>query len=168
MVLGKIIANCGKKINSALTFVSDETAQIRAFARDCGFVKRFTSRLNGVEFVQTLLIEAIDGEKNTLRNSLDTLMALKPTSAMSIQGLRKRMNTSQAVNLMKWVFEKIFQSALSTSEGCKVSLQQNSRLLNFFLKFIFKIARKFYSMLTLKILIKVLEVEMEMGKEKQA
>jgi hypothetical protein len=99
------IAKIGNNLKNVIQSIVDPQ-QIREFARVTGFVKRFSSRFNGDEFVQLLIIESVDGEKNTLRGAIDTLGTIKKKSLMSIQALSKRMNSKPAVDLIERVFEQ--------------------------------------------------------------
>lgn len=107
-----MISELGDNLKNVIQSVIDPV-QMRKLARDYGFIKRCTSRLKGDEFVQLLIIESVDGEKNTLRGGVDTLKQLKPTAAMTPQALNQRMNTKAAAGLIKGVFENTINIVIS-------------------------------------------------------
>lgn len=131
MGLKEKIAKLGNNLKNVIQSIIDPK-QMRELARNTGFVKRCTSRLDGDEFIQTLIIEAADGEKCTLRGAIDTIGQLKSKAAMSIQGLGKRINSEPAATLMEKIFEKTLQVIMNHMKHVITFSKSNLELLNHF------------------------------------
>jgi hypothetical protein len=76
-------------------------------ARICGFVKRSTSRLNGYEFVKSMILAT---GSDTLFTINLRCKAFNSNSEMSDQALAQRINTEAAVNLMQACFGRCLKS----------------------------------------------------------
>lgn len=131
MGLGEMLAKLGNNLKSVIQNII-EPQEMRKLAREVGFVQRCTGRLDGDEFAQTLIIESQDGEKNTLRAAIDTLGKIKPKAKMTIQGIRKRINSQAAVNLIKGIFERSFHIIMTQMNRELTKIKNENGLLNFF------------------------------------
>lgn len=105
MGLKENIAKLGKKLKNIIHSIIDPK-QMCELAQKTGFVQRCSSRLDGADFVQLFLVESVDGEKNTLRGSVDILGQINLKCKMTVQALGKRINTGAAAQLLKGVFER--------------------------------------------------------------
>jgi hypothetical protein len=131
MGLPKNIAKLGNNLKGVIQSIIDPK-QMRELAIESGFVKRFSSRLSGDEFIQLLLIESADGAKNTLRGSIDTLGLIKSEAKMSIQALGKRINTLAAATFVEGIFEKALQVVINQINCLKKPSKKELKLLSFF------------------------------------
>lgn len=125
------IAKLGNNLKNVIQSIIDPK-QMRELAKKTGFVQRCSSRLDGDEFVQLLMIESVDGEKNTLRGAIDTLGQIKSTAKMSIQALGKRINTRAAATLIESVFEKTLQVVMNQINHVIIISKKDLKLLSFF------------------------------------
>jgi hypothetical protein len=125
------IAKLGKNLKNVIQSII-KPVQIRELARETGFVKRCSSRLKGDEFVQTLIIESVDGERNTLRGAIDTLGSIRSKAAMTIQAIGNRINTNAAATLLQRVFEKTLHVVMNQMNQDITIKDNNLKLLNFF------------------------------------
>jgi len=105
---------------------------MRELARTTGFVQRSSSRLSGEEFVQVLITESIDGEKNTLRGAIDTLRRIKSTAKMTVQALSQRINTKAATDLIESVFISTLQTVMNKISNLIILSDNHGELLRFF------------------------------------
>jgi hypothetical protein len=131
MSLEEKIAKLGNNLKNVFQSIIDPK-QMRELARQTRFVQRCTSRLRGDEFVQLLIIESVDGEKNTLRGAVDTLGQIKSDAIMSIQALRKRINTKAAATLIERVFEKTLHVVMDKMSHMLSTSKVKLSLLSFF------------------------------------
>jgi Transposase DDE domain len=131
MGLENMLAKLGKNLKSVIQNII-EPQEMCKLARKVGFVQRCTGRLDGDEFVQMLIIESQDGEKNTLRGAIDTLGKIKSKAKMTIPGIRKRINSQAAANLIKGVFEKSFHIIMAQMNRVITRQKNEIGLLNFF------------------------------------
>jgi hypothetical protein len=69
------------------------------------FIQRASSKIQGHEFVQTLVLSA-DGFPNSLNSFCLRMSQINPGSEMSASALSQRINTAAAVNFMKACMEK--------------------------------------------------------------
>lgn len=123
MGLHEKIAKLGNNLKSVIQSIIDPQ-QMRELARETGFIKRCSSRLKGDEFVQLLIVESVDGEKNTLRGAIDTLRQIKSTALMTTQALCQRINTKAAAELIESVFTISLQVVMDQIN--KVIVSENS------------------------------------------
>jgi Transposase DDE domain len=133
MGLHEKIAKLGNNLKNVIQSIIDPE-QMRKMARETGFVQRCSSRLAGDEFVQLLIIESVDGEKNTLRGAIDTLTQLKSKAVMTVQALSQRINTKSAADLIESVFEKTLQAVMNQINHVITFSNKNLELLRFFSK----------------------------------
>jgi hypothetical protein len=128
--LGEKIAKLGNNLKNVIQSIIDPK-KMRELARNSGFVKRCTSRLDGDEFVQTLIIESVNGEKNTLRGSVDTLKQITSKAVMTVQAFSKRMNTEAAANFIEGMFEKTLYAVMNLMNEV-TKFNNKVKLLDFF------------------------------------
>ena len=131
MGLKERIAKLGNNLKGVIQSIIDPK-QMRELARKTGFIQRCSSRLDGDEFVQLLIIESVDGKKNTLRSGIDTLTTLKDKAKMTTQALSQRINTKAAANLMEGVFNKTLQIIMDQLNRILATGKENLELLKFF------------------------------------
>ena len=94
-------------------------------AWECGFIKRSTSRLNGAEFVRSMILSS---EFDTLFTINRRCQTFNPNAEMSNPGLSQRINTESASQLM----QKCLTKCLSKNyvfEGKAVTLTKFNRIL---------------------------------------
>lgn len=131
MGLKENIAKLGNNLKDVIQFIINPN-QICELARKTGFVKRCSSRLSGDEFIQLLIIESADGEKNTLRGAIDTLTQLKSKATMTVQALSQRINTKPAAALVICVFEKTLEVVMNQVNRVITTSNKMPKLLSFF------------------------------------
>ena len=131
MGLKENIAKLGNNLKNVIHSIIDPK-QMRELALKTGFVQRVSSRLRGDDFVQVFIIESIDGEKNTLRDSVGVLGRINSKCKMTVQALGKRINTEAAAQLLKGVFERTLQIVMNQMD-LAISFSKNElKLLSLF------------------------------------
>lgn len=94
-------------------------------ARECKFVQRSTSRLNGTEFVRSMILAS---ESDTLFTLNRRCQKFNPNSEMSNPGLSQRINTESASLLMQSCLAQCLNQTY-TFEGDSDSLKKFNRIL---------------------------------------
>jgi len=131
MSLEERLSKIGNNLKDLIASAIDPN-EMRKIAEAVGFVKRTTSRLDGDEFVLAMIVESVNGKKNTLGSLADTIRTIKSKSIMTIQALRKRMNTGAAMSLITKVFEKTFHIVIERMSQIIFPCNEKEKLLNNF------------------------------------
>lgn len=75
------------------------------------FIKRSTSRLNGKEFIQAMIIPSKGSSTDSLKGLCKRLLKFNDESQLSSQALSKRINNPAASRLMKGVLNELITKA---------------------------------------------------------
>lgn len=108
------------KLNDSLAKVFYDN-QLNIIAKKTNFVQRSSSRINGTEFVQAMVLASIDPKSCPLSGIVDTLMTLNPQAQMSVSGLRQRINCPEAVAFLQKAYKNTVESKLK-----QLSMELNS------------------------------------------
>lgn len=105
---GNLVA---EKINDALAniFYNDKLKDI---AKETNFVQRSSSRIQGDEFVQAMVLAAVDPEVSPLSGINDNLREINSNAEMTNSALRQRLNSPQAQNFLKRVYQEVVKVKL--------------------------------------------------------
>jgi len=100
-----------EKINDALAniFYDDKLNDI---AKKTNFVQRSSSRIKGNEFVQAMVMASIDPESTPLSGINDNLRGLSAQAKMTVSALRQRINSSEAQEYLKQVYQRTVETHL--------------------------------------------------------
>lgn len=103
-------------------FVSPEFCN--HLAKTCGFVQRSTSKIQGYEFAQAMMIPNAFIEAETLNSLSVRMRAINKICNISACALAQRMNTKQAERYMKACFGKVLKETVK-KDVMEVSDLQN-------------------------------------------
>ena len=81
-------------------------------AKRCGFVQRSTSRLEGYEFAQAMMIPNAFLEAETLNSLAVRMQKINPICNLSAPALAQRINTDGAKAFMKSCFAKVLSETM--------------------------------------------------------
>jgi hypothetical protein len=95
--------------------------RVLASARRTGFVRRSTSRIDGSEFVKALVETSMHPAPVPLSGIVDTMESITSDAAMTVQGLRQRLNSAEAVAFLK---EQLQEAMLQNKIGSGIVRQQ--------------------------------------------
>lgn len=100
-----------EKINNALAdiFLGYDLEDI---AKETNFVQRSSSKMNGNEFTLAMVMASIDPKSTPLSGINDNLRSINPRARMTTSGLRQRVNTTEAQEFLKTVYQIILKKRL--------------------------------------------------------
>jgi len=125
--ISKIKHTLKKSKGLSVTKLNDSLAEVfyddhlNIMAKKTNFVQRSSSRINGTEFVQAMVLSSIDPKSCPLSGIIDTLITINPRTKMSISGLRQRINCSEAVAFLSAAYVNTVESKLK-----QLSMELNS------------------------------------------
>jgi len=108
------------KLNDSLAEIFYDN-QLNIMAKKTNFVQRSSSRINGTEFIQSMILASIDPKSCPLSGIVDTLVTINPQAKMSVSGLRQRINSPEAVVFLVEAYTNTVESKLK-----KMSTELNS------------------------------------------
>lgn len=108
------------KLNDSLAKVFYDN-KLNIIAKTTNFVQRSSSRINGTEFVQAMVLASIDPKSCPLSGIVDILTSLNPKAKMSVSGLRQRINCPEAVAFLLEAYKNTVESKLK-----QLSMELNS------------------------------------------
>lgn len=78
-------------------------------ARSTGFIQRSSSKINGHEFIKTLILPCNSPSEDSLNSLCEGMREFNPEANISASALAQRINTKSAVQFMRACFEKILK-----------------------------------------------------------
>jgi len=102
--------------------------QCYAMARQCKFIQRSTSRLNGHEFIKALILPSSGGTESSLSRLCLKIREFNPDANISCQALCERINSAAAPDLLKGVFSQLLQYSRSQIIANDPKLEKLSQL----------------------------------------
>ena len=78
---------------------------LRKLAIKSGFIKRFTSRLEGHEIALALIEKGLTGDKCPLSICCDAVASINSKALMSVQSLQERINKPECADFFKAILE---------------------------------------------------------------
>jgi hypothetical protein len=100
-----------EKINDTLASIFCN-GKLTDIAKKTNFVQRSSSKLNGNEFIQAMVMASIDPESTPLSGINDNLRIISAKAKMTISGLRQRINSAEAQEFLKQVYQSTLESHL--------------------------------------------------------
>ena len=86
---------------------------MKELARECNFVQRSSSKIEGPDFVELLTTAIIDNPYVSLDGLCDILTQINPNANITPQGLAERINSDQAVDYLKTFWKVLSKKTLS-------------------------------------------------------
>ena len=87
---------------------------MKELARECNFVQRSSSKIEGPDFVELLTTAIIDNPYVSLDGLCDILTQINPNANITPQGLAERINSDHAVDYLKNVLESSIKKNLES------------------------------------------------------
>ncbi len=89
---------------------------MKQIARECDFVQRSTSKIEGPDFIELLTTAIIENPYVSLDGLCDILSEINPNADMTPQGLAERINSEQAVDYLENVLEYSIEKNLESGK----------------------------------------------------
>jgi Transposase DDE domain len=118
-------ANMQHSTTNILSVCNDifNTETCHQSARQCGFIQRSTSKLNGHEFVKALVLPNYGLTEDSLNGLCERIREFNPKANISAPALAQRINTHAAVRFMRGCFEQLLKSTRENLEKQYSSLE---------------------------------------------
>lgn len=100
-----------EKINDALANIFYDE-KLKDIAKKTNFVQRSSSRIQGNEFVQAMVMASIDPKSTPLSGISDNLRTINSESKMTISALRQRINNPNTQAFLEEVYRYTIESKL--------------------------------------------------------
>lgn len=100
--------NIQVQINELL-MSSFHNGRLESLAKETNFVQRSTSKLDGKEFIQAMVISSIDPKSTPLSGLNDILREISCKADMTISALRQRINSPKASQYIKQACQEIIK-----------------------------------------------------------
>lgn len=133
--LKKSASKVEEKINDALANIFYDE-KLKDIAKKINFVQRSSSRIQGNEFIQALVMASIDPKSTPLSGISDNLRTINSESKMTISALRQRINNPKAQAFLREVYRYTIESKLKllSAELNTISDKFNKGALQYFSK----------------------------------
>ncbi len=107
---------------------------LKQTARESNFIQRNSSKISGPDFIELLTTAMVENPYVSLDGLCDILSQINPEAVMTPQGLSERINSDQAVEYLKTVFENLVKKNLESVMDQKNSIELFSSFNKVFLE----------------------------------